>query len=393
MKEKLLRDFAVQYDNNKDVALFFAPGRVNLIGEHIDYNGGYVLPCALKNGTYIAARLRSDRQINLYSANFTEVGICHFELAERYCKTGQWTDYAIGTLQVLQNEGYHFDCGFDLYCYGNIPNGAGLSSSSSLEVAVLTFLNHCYNFAIDKVTIAKLARRVENDFIGVNSGIMDQFIIAMGQADKALLLNTDTLAFDYIPLNLGDYRLVIGNTNKKRTLADSKYNERFAQCQTALAALSKNFGIAALCQLKAEQLEVALAAIEDDVVKRRLRHVVTEQYRTIDAAEALRRDDLIEFGKLMNASHASLKEDYAVSGRELDTLVELAQKRSDVIGARMTGAGFGGCMIALVQKDGVADYIAELTEKYTEIIGYAPTFYDVAIGDGGGRIPHVISTD
>ncbi len=387
MKERLLRDFAARYgENGKDVVLFFAPGRVNLIGEHIDYNGGYVLPCALKNGTYVAARLRSDRQINLYSANFDDVGICRFRLAERYRKRGQWTDYLIGTVQVLQNEGYHFDCGFDLYCYGNIPNGAGLSSSSSLEVAVLTFLNHCYSLNIDKLNIAKLARRVENEFIGVNSGIMDQFIIAMGRRESALLLNTDTLQYDYIPINLGDYRLVIGNTNKKRTLADSKYNERFAQCQDALAVLSEKFGLAALCQLKVEQLDAGMASLRDDVVKKRLRHVVTEQYRTIAAAEALRNDNLAEFGQLMNASHQSLKADYEVSGIELDTLVGLAQNRSDVIGARMTGAGFGGCMIALVRKDGIANYIAELTEKYTATIGYAPTFYDVAIGDGGGKI-------
>ncbi len=387
MKQKLLQDFAARYGtDNKDVALFFAPGRVNLIGEHIDYNGGYVLPCALTHGTYLVVRPRQDRQINLYSKNFAELGICRFELAEKYRKKGQWTDYVLGTMQVLLNRNYRFSHGFDFYCYGTIPNGAGLSSSSSLEVAVLLFLSDIYRLDIDKRQIVHLAKAVENEFIGVNSGIMDQFAIAMGRPNQAMLLNTDTLDYDYIPLELGDYRLVIGNTNKKRTLADSKYNERFTECQTALASLTEKFTITQLCQLKTEQLEEALAHLDDDVIKKRVRHVVTEQHRTVSAAQALRDDNLDLFGQLMNASHQSLKDDYQVSGIELDTLVALAQNRKDVIGARMTGAGFGGCMIALVRKGSVANYIAEVTEQYTKIIGYAPTFYEATIGDGGRKL-------
>lgn len=387
MVKKLKAEFTGIYDENiSDIRVFFAPGRVNLIGEHIDYNGGYVLPCALDRGTYIVSKLRNDDKIRLYSKNFNKTGIIEKKISKNYTKDKLWSDYVLGLLQILNNHGYEIKYGFDLYCYGNIPNGAGLSSSSSLEMALFSFINSTYDFKIDKIKQIKMAKEVENNFIGVNSGIMDQFIIGVGRSENAILLNTDSLKYEYIPVKLGDYKLIIGNTNKIRGLADSKYNERYNQCQKSLLELKKFYDIKYLCDLCDEDLDTVLLKLNDSVLKKRVRHVISEQRRTVKASDCLKKGDIIDFGKLMFESHSSLQFDYEVSGNELDTLVSLSASTEGVIGARMTGAGFGGCMIALVHKDYNDSYIKKVVPEYKNIIGYEPCFYNVSIGNGAGEI-------
>lgn len=361
---------------------FFAPGRVNLIGEHIDYNGGLVFPCAITKGSYAAVSPREDSQFCLYSANFKEVGIITLSPdALTLFAEDAWTNYVKGVLSVLIQKGYVIPFGLDIVVYGDLPNGAGLSSSASLEMLMCKIFDTYYDLKLTPEKMALIGKQVENEYIGVNSGIMDQFAIALGKSDCALLLDCASQKYEYVPFHMQDYKLVIMNTNKRRELADSKYNERFGECTTILNLLKEKYAIQNLCDLTSKHLEEIETSDLDSVLFKRLRHVVTENERVLAATSALRQNDLTTFGKLLNASHHSLQYDYEVTGKELDTLVATALD-SDALGARMTGAGFGGCAIALVQNNLVDSFIEKVAATYKDAIGYEASFYEATVGSG-----------
>ena len=379
--------FSKVFGEGGEIRKYFAPGRVNLIGEHTDYNGGHVFPCALSIGTYAAVRKRADRKLRFYSANFPDAGVLETSLDDKaFRRELDWTNYPRGVVWAAEEAGYKADCGFDVLFRGTIPNSSGLSSSASIEVLTGYFLADLYGFDYDGIMNAKLGQRAENAFIGVNCGIMDQFSIAMGQKGHAIFLNTGTLAYEYAPLDLRGVRIVIMNTNKKRGLGDSKYNERRAECEKALQYVQQTFPVQALCELTKEQWDVAKETIPSVTLRKRARHAVTENLRTLTAYEALKKGDLKAFGRLMNESHISLKDDYEVTGRELDTLVEAAWQQAGVLGARMTGAGFGGCAVSLVQEDAVSSFVTNVGQIYREQIGYDATFYEAETGSGPVRI-------
>ncbi len=366
-----------------EALMFFAPGRVNLIGEHTDYNGGHVFPCALTVGTYGAARKRKDTKLRFYSMNFESAGVIESDLSElTYKKEDDWANYVKGVMWACREHGMEMDCGLDFVCVGNIPNKSGLSSSASLEILTCKVIADIFNFDIDGVTAAKLGQYAENKFVGVNCGIMDQFAIAMGKAKHAIFLDTATLQYTYAPIHMDGYKIVIGNTNKVRRLEDSKYNERRSQCETALKDLRHIRPLESLGALTVEEFDMLAYAIKDPVNVRRARHAVCENQRTIRAVKALEDNDLKTFGLLMNASHVSLRDDYEVTGAELDTMVEAAWQQEGVIGARMTGAGFGGCSVSIVREDCVEAFIKNVGNIYKERIGYDAEFYVVEIGDG-----------
>ena len=383
MKEKLLKKFSEIFGGSDGAKVYFAPGRVNLIGEHTDYNGGHVFPCALTIGTYGAARKRDDKVLRFYSMNFEELGVLESSVEGlKPEREADWTNYPKGVMWAFQEKGYDVDCGMDLLLFGNIPNGSGLSSSASVEVLTGHILRDFYGFDVSNQDLALIGQYSENKFNGVNCGIMDQFAIAMGRKDHAIFLDTADLSYQYAPLKLENAKIVIGCSNKKRGLGDSKYNERRSECESALASLQNVVDIKSLGELTEEQFAQYQSAIPDEVKVRRARHAVSENQRTIQAVEALKRDDVTLFGKLMNASHVSLSKDYEVTGIELDTMVEAAWRQEGVIGARMTGAGFGGCTVSIVEEDKVDRFIEEVGREYEEKIGYAASFYVVEIGDG-----------
>lgn len=387
MRENILKGFKKFFGYSEKVRTFFSPGRVNLIGEHTDYNGGNVFPCALSFGTYGAVALREDKLVRMYSENFTEIGVIEFNLdAIKYEKEHDWVNYPKGVLDVLMKNGYNIERGFDAYIYGNIPNGAGLSSSASLELLIGVMMDELFKLNIDRVQLVKYAQEAENKFVGVNCGIMDQFAIGMGKKAHAILLDCNNLNYSYVPLELKDLILVIGNTNKRRGLAASKYNERRSQCETALSELQKILKIKSLGELSIEEFESNKHLINDEINRKRAKHAVYENQRTLKAKEALNHGDLVTFGKLMNESHISLRDDYEVTGIELDTLVELAWSHEGTLGSRMTGAGFGGCTISLVKKDKVEDFISKVGQGYKEKIGYEASFYIANVGDGTREI-------
>ena len=359
---------------------FFCPGRVNLIGEHIDYNGGKVMPCAISLGTFLAVAKNTDKKLRFQCLNFPETAELH--LQSSYARTGkEWFNYPLGAIhQLLQED--HTISGLDMLFYGNLPIGAGLSSSASIEVLMMFAIKELFGLTISNTDIALLGKKVENEFIGVNSGIMDQFAVAMGQKDKAILLNCDTLEYEYLPFEIGDYVLAIINSNKQRTLADSKYNERFMQCGAALKLLKTELSATHLCDIDSVTFQKYKHLINDPVLEKRALHVITENERVKQAKDALQNRELNTFGKLMYASHQSLKELYEVSGKELDTIVDFCKTYGDCIGARMTGAGFGGCAIALVKKDSFDDFSEKLTTHYSEKVGYKPEVFASVIGDG-----------
>ncbi|QFP79785.1 galactokinase [Latilactobacillus graminis] len=368
-------------------ASYFAPGRINLIGEHTDYNGGHVFPTAITLGTYAVAAKRDDQTINLLSGNFEDAGVISFDLSDlSYQKAHSWANYPKGMIVYLQEQGYSIDQGLDIYLKGNIPNGAGLSSSASLELLMGVILEDQFNLDIDRVDLVKTGVMVENKFIGVNSGIMDQFAVGMGQANHAILLDTNTLDYDLVPIDLQDNVIIIMNTNKRRELADSKYNERRSECEKALAILQAKNDIQSLGELDNETFDLQTYLLQDENLLKRARHAVSENQRTMKAREALKNNDLERFGKLVNASHVSLQFDYEVTGIELDTLVQTAWKQPGVLGARMTGAGFGGCAIAIVAKDQVDNFEENVAKTYTDKIGYAPSFYVAEIADGAKKL-------
>ncbi|MGN0506999.1 MAG: galactokinase [Lachnospiraceae bacterium] len=383
MKEKLLQEFERIYGGTEDVRVFFAPGRVNLIGEHTDYNGGHVFPCALTIGTYAAARKNGMDTCRFYSMNFEQLGIIAADLEELvYDKEKNWANYPMGILKHLREDGMPVDEGMDFVFFGNIPNSSGLSSSASIEVLTAFAARELFGFSMDFVEIAKLAQRAENQFIGVNCGIMDQFAIAMGKKDNAIFLDTADLSYEYAPIVLNDAKIVIACSNKKRGLGDSKYNERRSECEEALAKIQTKKPVPSLGALSENEFEEVKDVIGDEVKIRRARHAVYENQRTIKAVAALKANDIETFGKLMNASHVSLRDDYEVTGIELDTLVETAWTVDGVIGSRMTGAGFGGCTVSIVKENSVENFIQTVGETYKNKIGYAADFYVVDIGNG-----------
>ncbi len=378
--------FKSLFDIKGDIYRYFAPGRVNLIGEHTDYNGGHVFPCALTFGTYAVAHKRQDSKLRLYSRNFEDTGIIETDIGSlAYDKAHDWANYPKGIIKTFMDAGYRIDSGLDIMFHGNIPNGAGLSSSASIELVTSVALNSLFGLKADMLEMVKLSQRSENLFNGVNCGIMDQFACGMGRKNHAMLLNTTTLEYKYVPVALEGVSIVIANTNKRRGLADSKYNERRSQCEAALTALQKKLDIASLGDLTEEEFEANKQLITDDVERKRARHAVYENRRTIAAVDALNRGDLEGFGQLMNASHISLRDDYEVTGAELDTLVSAAWENG-AIGSRMTGAGFGGCTVSLVSNSRLEDFIEKVGRTYLEKIGYRADFYIATIGDGAGQI-------
>jgi len=386
MKKRLIKEFTDIFEVPGE-ALFFSPGRVNLIGEHTDYNGGMVFPCAITFGTYAVVSKRTDSCMRLFSNNFKEKGIIDVALQTlHYDKKDDWANYVKGVLYFLQQEGFEIPCGLNILIEGNIPNGAGLSSSASLEVLTGTILKETFQLPISKLDIIKLSQKAENQFVGMNCGIMDQFIIGMGKKDHAITLDTGTLEYTYAPVQLKQASIVIMNTNKQRGLTDSKYNERRAECEHALSQIQTVVKIKNLCDLKETEFEKVQHVITSPVERKRARHAVLENIRVKKAIAALEKNDIEEFGALMNASHISLRDDYEVTGIELDTLVESAWNQSGTIGARMTGAGFGGCAIAIVRNDDIEDFTAAVRREYTQAIGYEPNFYIASIGDGAGKL-------
>ncbi|CAJ1230395.1 galactokinase [Lactiplantibacillus xiangfangensis] len=378
----LQQEFKTIFDRESG-RVFFSPGRINLIGEHTDYNGGHVFPCAISIGTYGVYAPRTDNVVRMYSANIPDQGIVTFDVNDLdYQKSAGWTNYPKGMMYELAKSGVRFEHGFDLFVHGNLPDGAGLSSSASIELLMGTILRSTFNLTVSQLELVKLGQKVENDYIGVNSGIMDQFAVGMGKKDQAILLDTNTMAYSYAPVKLGNYVIVIMNTNKRRELQDSKYNERRSECEAALARLQKKLDINSLGDLDEHGFDQAAYLINDDTLIRRARHAVFENQRAIRATKALAVNDLTTFGQLVTASHVSLHYDYAVTGKELDTLAEAAWKQPGVLGARMTGAGFGGCAIAIVAKDAVDAFKQNVGRVYEETIGYAADFYIAEIADG-----------
>ncbi|MCI9034283.1 MAG: galactokinase [Lachnospiraceae bacterium] len=383
MKQTLLKKFEEVFGSTEGAKVYFAPGRVNLIGEHTDYNGGHVFPCALTIGTYAVARLRKDDKLCLFSMNFETGGVGECTLSNIEEKNaGDWRNYPKGIVWAFGKKGFQVDKGLDILYYGNIPNGSGLSSSASIEVLTGYILKDMFGFAVTNQDLALIGQFSENQYNGVNCGIMDQFAIAMGKKASAIFLDTADLSYEYAPIDLDGAKIVILNTNKKRGLGDSKYNERRSECEAALAALQTKLDIKSLGELTEEEFEANKSLIGDDVKIKRAKHAVYENQRTIKAVKALQDKNLELFGKLMIASHDSLRDDYEVTGIELDTLVEEALKLDGVIGARMTGAGFGGCAVSIVKENCVDTFIENVGKAYQEKIGYAADFYVVEIGDG-----------
>ena len=388
MERKLLEKFQKLFGEGGDIRFYFSPGRVNLIGEHTDYNGGHVFPCALTIGTYGVARKREDRKIRLYSENFSKMGVVETSLDDLvYREEANWTNYPKGIVWTFGQKGYQVDTGFDMLMYGNIPNGSGLSSSASVQLLMGIILKDMFGFEqLSMVDLALMGQYGENQFNGMNCGIMDQFAIAMGKKNHAIFLDTATLEYEYAPIQMEGAKIVIAASNKKRRLTDSKYNERRAECEEALRDIQEQKDIPSLGALSCEEFEQLKAAVKNPVCRKRAKHAVYENQRTIQAVAALKNNDLETFGKLMNESHVSLRDDYEVTGKELDTLVEAAWEQKGVIGSRMTGAGFGGCTVSIVKEDCVDAFIANVGALYEKAIGYAADFYVVEIGDGTRRM-------
>lgn len=388
MRQEMMEQFTKLFNTENDIRTFFAPGRVNLIGEHTDYNGGHVFPCALTFGTYALVALRNDQKIQMYSMNFPDIGIISFSIDEgiTFKKEHDWANYPKGVIKEFVDKDVNLGQGFDVLFYGNIPNGAGLSSSASIELATAVILQGIYETNFATVELVKMSQHAENEFIGVSCGIMDQFAIGMGKENNAILLNCQSLEYQYSPILLKDASLVIANTNKRRTLADSKYNERRSECERALEDLQKELPIQSLGDLTPEQFESNRHLIQNEIDQKRAKHAVYENARTIQAVEKLQEGDISSFGKLMCDSHTSLRDDYEVTGFELDTLVEAAMNQAGVIGSRMTGAGFGGCTVSIVENDKIEAFIEEVGKSYNEKTGLTAEFYVASVGDGAKEL-------
>ncbi len=381
LKEQFFRMYG---DKAGEPVLFFSPGRVNLIGEHTDYNNGYVFPCALDYGTYLLIRRSAGNTIRLSSLNFP--GEVVVSAASPFTPLpGSWTNYPVGVINEFALKGIAAP-GLELLFMGNIPNGAGLSSSASIEMVTAVALNEITGAGLPMMEMVLMSQHAENHFVGMNCGIMDQFAVGFGKRDHAISLNCDTLDYEYAPLMLGDRRLIITNTNKRRGLTDSKYNERRAECDMAVKIISARRPLRHLSELTDDDLPMVERLITDPVILRRARHVITENGRTLKAITALRNNDIAGFGKLMNASHDSLRDDYEVTGHELDTLVYEGRRLPGVIGTRMTGAGFGGCTVSIVEAEHAEGFMKELGALYSSKTGLAAEFYLPAVGGGAGKI-------
>lgn len=381
--QELYQQFSSVFNYSDTPHLFFAPGRINLIGEHTDYNGGHVFPAAISFGTYALTAKRNDQKIRFYSVNIPDMGIIECTLDDLdYKKEHSWANYPKGMIQFIRQNGFPIDSGMDILFYGNIPNSAGLSSSASIEMVTGVALEGLFEFDMDRLKLVKIGQKVENDYIGVNSGIMDQFATGLGKKNHAIHLDTNTLDYTYAPIALPKHSIIIINTNKSRTLADSKYNERRNECEQAVKDLQTELNITNLCELDPSTFEKHKTLIENSTTQKRARHIVYENDRTLKALNKLKNDDLAGFGKLMNESHQSLQQDYEVTGLELDTIVESAWEQDGVIGARMTGAGFGGCAIAIVENEQLDTFKQNVGQDYVDKIGYDVTFYTPSIADG-----------
>lgn len=387
IQQNVLEKFQELYGAEGDIRVYFAPGRVNLIGEHTDYNGGHVFPCALTIGTYMAVRKREDRQLRFYSMNFENLGVIEDSLDNLVAKEdGEWTNYPKGVIWAFEGRGMKLDCGLDIALYGNIPNGSGLSSSASLEVVTGYMLKDMFGFDVTNQDIALIGQYSENNFNGCNCGIMDQFASAMGKADNAIFLDTADLSYEYAPVKLDGAKIVVTNSMVKHSLVTSAYNDRRNESSQALADLQQVCGISTLGELTEEEFEKYKNSIKDEVNRARAKHAVYENQRTIKAVAALKNNDIETFGKLMNASHVSLRDDYETSCEEVDVLVEEAWKIGGVIGSRITGGGFGGCTVSIVKDDAIDTFKEKLTAAYEQKVGKTPEFYVVSIGDGPSRL-------
>ena len=387
-KKLVLEGFAQAFGDAEGVRCFFAPGRVNLIGEHTDYNGGHVFPCALDIGCFCAVRKRKDRQLRFFSVNFPRTGIVTGSLDALVPRNNAgWTNYPAGVVWAFGARGLEPDVGFDMAVYGDIPNGSGLSSSAALEVVTGTALRALYGWEkITNIDLALLGQLAENEYNGMKCGIMDQFASAMGRADNAIFLNTDTMEYAYAPVRLDGMKLMIVNTNRKHSLVDSEYNLRREQCAKALACLQTVLPVRTLGDLTEEEFEAHKDVIADPVCQRRARHAVYENRRTIEAVAALQKGDVERFGQLMNASHVSLRDDYETSCPEADILTEEAWKIPGVLGSRITGGGFGGCTVSIVRDEAVETFVETLDRVYRERVGYPASFYRLGIGDGPAEL-------
>ena len=388
MKETILKTFAEVFGDAEGAKAYFAPGRVNLIGEHTDYNGGHVFPCALTMGTYAAARKRDDRKMHFYSMNLDTFGVVETSLDDMTNKPEyNWANYPFGVVWAFAEKGHPIDSGFDMVIWGNIPNGAGLSSSASLEVLTGVILTDLFGITdLTMTDLALIGQYSENNFNGCNCGIMDQFASANGKKDNAIFLDTNTLKFEYAPIKLDDAKIIITNSKVKHSLVDSAYNDRRQECTDALAALKTRLDINSLGDLTPEEFEANKDLIKDPIQLKRAKHAVYENQRTIDAVAALKAGDITKFGQLMNQSHISLRDDYEVSCEEIDILVDLAQAMPGVLGSRITGGGFGGCTVSIVKNDTVDRFVEEIGKAYQEKVGHEAEFYVVEIGDGAGRL-------
>lgn len=383
MIAELQKKFKELYGGEGEIRTYFAPGRVNLIGEHTDYNGGHVFPCALTLGTYAIARKREDNKLRFYSMNFDKLGVIETDLTNLVpYKAAGWTNYPKGVMWAFAKRGYELPTGFDVLIYGNIPNGSGLSSSASLEVLTGIMLKDMYGFDVSMIDIALIGQYSENNFNGCNCGIMDQFASAMGKKDHAIFLDTNTLNYEYAPVILEDAKIVIVNSKVKHSLVDSAYNDRRNECETALKELQKVVDIKTLGDLTEEAFELHKDAIQSEIRQKRAKHAVYENQRAIKAVKALGDGDIALFGQLMNASHTSLRDDYEVSCEEIDILVDLAWATEGVIGSRITGGGFGGCTVSIVKNEAVEQFIQSIGAAYKEKVGHEAEFYVIDIGDG-----------
>ena len=388
MKKKLFDMFAELFGNSEGARFYFSPGRVNLIGEHTDYNGGHVFPCALTLGTYGAARKREDNKIHFYSMNLDSFGVVEASLDDLTNKKEyNWANYPLGIVWAFKEKGHTITSGFDMVIWGNIPNGSGLSSSASLEVLTGVILTDLFEIKdLSMTDLALIGQYSENNFNGCNCGIMDQFAVAMGKKDHAIFLDTSDLSYEYAPCVLDGAKIVITNSKVKHSLVDSAYNDRRNECAAALKALQSELDIQALGDLTPEEFEAHKSLIKDEIQLQRAKHAVYENQRTIDAVTALKAGDIERFGKLMNQSHISLRDDYDVSCEEIDILVDLAWKIPGVLGSRITGGGFGGCTVSIVKDESVDTFIETIGKTYLEIVGHEAEFYTVDIGDGASRL-------
>ena len=388
MKKKLFDMFAELFGDSEGARFYFSPGRVNLIGEHTDYNGGHVFPCALTLGTYGAARKREDNKIHLYSMNLDSFGVVEASLDDLTNKKEyNWANYPLGIVWAFKEKGHTITSGFDMVIWGNIPNGSGLSSSASLEVLTGVILTDLFEIKdLSMTDLALIGQYSENNFNGCNCGIMDQFAVAMGKKDHAIFLDTSDLSYEYAPCVLDGAKIVITISKVKHSLVDSAYNDRRNECAAALKALQSELDIQALGDLTPEEFEAHKSLIKDEIQLQRAKHAVYENQRTIDAVTALKAGDIESFGKLMNQSHISLRDDYDVSCEEIDILVDLAWKIPGVLGSRITGGGFGGCTVSIVKDESIDTFIETIGKTYLEKVGHEAEFYTVDIGDGASRL-------